>query len=156
MKKTEAMKLAPESSKLIIENIIQVLLYPEKVDGVMNFGSSKVDNQLICVLDIPKKNLQNCLNLGISSEHILVLYEQLLNDLLDVFLEHETMGVSKYYSLKSQAENFTGINAVNLLGSKIKINLNSSRTEFMKLIDRYSEIYREFEESLSQEKAKLR
>ena len=158
MKKIEAMELAPKRSKLIIEYITQILSDSEKVNARMNFNSAKIDNQRMCVLDIyvPKRNFEKHLNLGITSEHDLVLYEQLLNDLLDTFLEHETMGITKYYSFKSMQENFTGIDAINSLGSKIKINLNSSGNEFMKLIERYSNKYNEFVASLNQGETKLR
>lgn len=158
MKKIEAMELAPESSKLIIEYITQILSDSEKVNARMNFNSAKIDNQRMCVLDIyvPNRNFEKHLNLGITSEHDLILYEQLLNDLLDTFLEHETIGVTKYYSLKSMQENFTGIDAMNSLGSRIRINLNSSGTDFMELIDRYSKRYDEFVTSLNQNETKLR
>ncbi len=158
MKKIEAMELAPKRSKLIIEYITQILSDSEKVNARMNFNSAKIDNQIMCVLDIyvPKRNFEKHLNLGITSEHDLVLYEQLLNDLLDTFLEHETMGITKYYSLKSMQENFTGIDAINLLGSNIRINLNSSGNGFMELIDRYSNRYNEFVASLNQGETKLR
>ncbi len=158
MKKIEAMELAPERSKLIIEYITQILSDSEKVNARMNFNSAKIDNQRMCVLDIyvPNRNFEKHLNLGITSEHDLILYEQLLNDLLDTFLEHETIGVTKYYSLKSMQENFTGIDAMNSLGSRIRINLNSSGTDFMELIDRYSKRYDEFVTSLNQNETKLR
>lgn len=152
MKKIEAIELAPERSKLIIEYIIQILSDPEQVNARMDFNVVKIDNQMMCVLDIyvPKRGFEKHLNLGITSEHDLILYEQLLNDLLDTFLEHETIGITKYYSLKSMQENFTGIDAINTLGSKIKINLNSSGTDFMELIDKYSKRYDELLKNLDQ------
>ena len=117
----------------------------------MEFLSYKVENQKMLILDInvPKRNFNRCLNLGITSDHDIVLFEQFLNDLLDTFLTHETMGVTKYYSIKSMSQNFTGINAVNALGSKILINFNSSGPEFTNLINIYQAKYKAFEESIN-------
>ncbi|MDD6224137.1 MAG: hypothetical protein PUB18_03960 [bacterium] len=153
MKKVEAQALAPEKSKLVIEYICQILSDPEKVNAQMNFTSYK--REKMCTLDIyiPSRNVQKRLDLGISKEHSLVLYEQLLNDLLDTFAEHETIGVTKYYSLKSMEENFSGINAVNSAGSKIKINLNSSGKDFMELISHYTQRYDEFMEMANHRKS---
>lgn len=159
MKKIEAQALAPERSKLIIEYITKILSDEEKVDASMNFTSAKIDNQKMCTLDIyvPELNFEQHLNLGITSEHSLVLYEQILNDFLDTFLDHETIGVTKYRSIKSSQGSFSGINAVNTLGSKIKINFNTTSPDFMNIVSEYTRRYNEFAESLnSQEKPKLR
>ena len=157
MKKIEAQAIAIERSKLIIEYINQILSDSEKVAATMNFSSAKINNQLMCTLDIyvSKNNFERHLNLGITNDHILVLYEQLLNDLLDTFLEHETIGVTKYYSIKSQMGNFSGIDAVNLLGSRIKINLNGYGSEFDNLIFEYIKKYDEFEEQQKSKKNKF-
>lgn len=146
MKKDEAKLVALEKSKLIIEYITQILSDTEKVNAIMNFHSRRIDTQLMCILDIyvPKRKFEKHLNLEITSDHYLVLCEQLLNDLLDTFLEHETMGVTKYYSIKSQAKNFSGINAINILGSNIEINFNGSGQEFMNLISKYEKRYDDF------------
>jgi len=153
MKKVEAATLALEKSKIIIDNIVSILSIPEKVNAYMNFTSAKINNINTCVLDIyiPDRKFEKHIDLEITHDHDLVLYAQLLNDLLDTFLEHETMGVTRYYSIKSMQENFTGINAVNTLESKIKINLNSSGLEFNNLISEYTKRYDEFEKSLEQE-----
>ena len=151
MKKVEAQQLAIEKSKLIIEYIVQILSDPEKVTATMEFLSYKIENKKMLILDInvPKRNFSRCLNLGITSDHDIVLFEQLFNDLLDTFLTHETMGVTKYYSIKSMNQNFTGINAVNTIGSKILINFNSSGPEFKNLVDHYQAKYKAFEESIN-------
>jgi hypothetical protein len=156
MKKEEAKLLALERSKLIIEYIIQILSDNDKVNSIMNFWHTKIDGQNMCTLDIyvPQKYFEKHLNLGITSDHSLVLYEQLLNDLLDVFLEHETMGVSRYYSIKSMQDNFSGVNVINSIGSKIKINFNTTNPDFMNLIEKYSNRYDEYEFSLNNESNK--
>lgn len=155
MKKIEAQALAPQRSNLIIEYITQILSDNEKVNARMNFGYAKINNTPMCVLDIyvPKRNFEKHLNLGITSDHSLVLYKQLLNDLLDTFLGHETIGITDFYSLKSMQENFEGIEAINSIGSNIKINLNLRGNVFNDIISEYSQRYNEFNESLNNDEA---
>lgn len=159
MKKIEAKALAPEKSKLVIEYITQILSNSEKVNSVMDFWYAKIDSQNMCTLDIyvPERNFEKHLNLGITIDHSLVLYEQILNDFLDTFLEHETMGVTRYYSIKSMQNDFSGVDAVNLNGSRIKINFNTTNPDFMNIVSDYTRRYNEFAESLkNQEQQKLR
>lgn len=159
MKKIEAKALAPEKSKLVIEYITQILSDSEKLNSVMDFWYAKIDGQNMCTLDIyvPERNFEKHLNLGITKDHCLVLYEQILNDFLDTFLEHETMGVTRYYSIKSMQENFSGVDAVNLNGSKIKINFNTTNPDFINIVSDYTRKYNEFAElSEIKEQPKLR
>lgn len=149
MKKTEAIILSEERVKLIIEYIIQILSDLEKVNGRMNFGFAKIDNQKMCVLDIyvPKRNFERHLNLGITNNHALVLFEQLLNALIDQFKDSETINLTGYYSIKSMQNNFSGINVENINGSEIAINFNTTDTLFMDLIKRYEEKLSSHEDS---------
>jgi hypothetical protein len=157
MKKNEAQTLAPTKSNLIMEYISQILSDTDKVSGRIEFNFAKINNQMTCVLDIfvPIKNFEKHLNLEITSDHCLVLYEQVLNDLLN-FLFSETIGVTKYYSMKSMSEYFSGVVAFNNIGSELKINFNTTSPEFMLLIDKYIEKYDEIAKSLSnQEETKI-
>ena len=159
MKKLEAKALAPEKSKLVIEYITQILSDSEKVNSVMDFWYAKIDGQNMCTLDIyvPETNFEKHLNLGITIDHSLVLYEQILNDFLDTFLEHETMGVTRYYSIKSMQNDFSGVDAVNRNGSRIKINFNTTDPDFMNIVSEYTQRYSEFAESLeNHEQPKIR
>lgn len=92
MKKNEAQLLVPAKSNLIMEYITQILLDTDKLNGNIEFNFAKIDNQMNCVLDIyiPTKDFEKHLNLEITSDHCLVLYEQVLNDLLK-FLPSETI-----------------------------------------------------------------
>ena len=159
MKKIEAKVLAPEKSKLVIEYITQILSDSEKVNSVMDFWYAKIDGQNMCTLDIyvPERNFEKHLNLGITIDHSLVLYEQILNDFLDTFLEHETMGVTRYYSIKSMQNDFSGVDAVNRNGSRIKINFNTTDPDFMSIVSGYTQRYNDFVELVkNQELPKLR
>lgn len=149
MKKIEAQALAIEKSKLVIEYIIQILSDKEIVNSKMNFSSAKIDGQKICTLDIyvPEKNFEKHLNLGITIDQSMILYEQILNTFLDSFLENETMGVTKYYSVKSMSENFSGVKIINLIGSRIMVNFYY---EFPDIISMYNEKYTEYEKTINE------
>ena len=151
MKKIEAQELAPEKSKLVIEYITQILSDSEKINSKMNFWYAKIDGQQMCTLDIyvPEKNFEKHLNLGITIDHSLVLYNQLLNDFLNTFLPHETIGISRYYSIKSMLRNFSGINVVNTNGSKIEINFNTTNPDFMRIVSEYSKRYDDFVKTMN-------
>lgn len=153
MKKNEAQMLAPSKSNLIMEYITQILSDTDKLNGDIEFNFAKINNQMTCVLDIyvPMKNFEKHLNLEITSDHSLVLYEQVLTDLLN-FLPSDTIGVSKYYSLKSMSEYFSGMVVINSIGSKLKINFNTTNPDFMILVDSYTAKYDEIAESLKKEK----
>ena len=149
MKKIEAQALAIEKSKLVIEYITQILSDKEILNSKMNFSSAKIDGQKICTLDIyvPEKNFEKHLNLGITIDHSMILYEQILNTFLDSFLENETMGVTKYYSVKSMSENFSGVKIINLIGSRIMVNFYY---EFPDIISMYNEKYTEYEKTINE------
>jgi hypothetical protein len=152
MKKNEAKIMSQERSKLIIEYIIQILSDTIKVSASMNFSYSKINGQQMCVLDIyvPERNFEKHLNLGITSDHSLILYEQLLNDFIDTFLEHESIGVTKYRCIKSMDGVFSGIDAFNNTESKIKINFNNTTPEFMDLIKKYIDRYNNYVQLLNE------
>lgn len=152
MKKVEAQELAPIKSELIMEYISQILSDDEKVSGNMNFYHAKIDGQNMCTLDIyvPSKNFEKHLNLGITSDHSLVLFEQVLNDLLN-FLPHDSIGVTKYYSYKSMQDYFSGVNAINSMGSELRINFNTTHPDFMNLINNYTNKYDEFVKNMNKQ-----
>ena len=158
MKKKEAQLLAPTKSNLIMEYITQILSDTDKINGNIEFNFAKINNQRNCVLDIyiPKKIFEKHLNLEITSDHCLVLYEQVLTDLLK-FLPSETIGVTKYFSIKSMFGYFSGVVVANNMNSELKINFNTTNPDFMILIHNYLKKYDEISKLLeNQEQSKLR
>ena len=149
MKKIEAQALSIEKSKLVIEYITQILSTKEVVNSKMYFSSDKIDGKKMCTLDIyvPEKNFEKHLNLGITTDHSIILYEQVLNDFLDTFLENKTMGVTKYYNVKSMLENFSGVKIINLIGSKIMVNFYY---ELPDIISMYNKKYIEYEQTINE------
>lgn len=122
MKKIEAMELAPERSKLLCEYITQILSDNEKVNGEIKINFAKINNEHMITFDIliPSKNFVKHLNTGITTQQIGVLTEQILNDLLDTFLESET------------------------IGSKLKINFVCRGDKFNEQVENYNERINEY------------
>ena len=52
MKKKEAVTIAPEKVDIIMVYITQILDNPNKISGIINFNSAKIDGQNVCTLDI--------------------------------------------------------------------------------------------------------
>ena len=141
MKKEEAMQLAPERSKLLCEYIIQILSDPEKVDGKITIDFAKINNERMVTFDIyvPSKDFEKHLNTGITTQQIDVLTGQILNDLVDNFMESETMGCTKYYTIRGgYGMNMNGINLVNTIGSKVKLNFAYRGDKFDEQIQDYN------------------
>lgn len=150
MKKREAKIIAIDKSRLMMEYLNQILTDDRKVHASMEFLPAKVNNQSVFILDInvPEAGFSKQIDLEMPILHNMVLYEQVLNDLLDTFLEHETIGITRYYSIKSARCHFTGIDVFNSENSRIRINFHGSGTEFNHLIDNYQKRYQDFVESL--------
>ena len=142
MKKDEALLLAPQRTKLIIEYIEQILS-DNNITADMKFSAYKIDNQMMCTLSIfvPEKDFEKHLNLGITADHCDILNAQLFKDLLKTFLEHETIGISRYFEMKYfDGENFTGITA-NSESSELRMN-------FMYKGQKFNEIAKEYNDSI--------
>ncbi len=147
MKKKEALDLSQEKSKLVIDYIIQILSDNNKITGKMDFDIEKTNDGNMCAvyISVPSKDFNRCIHTGIMIEHSDVFYEQLLNDFLDTFLEHETMGISRYYTIKfDMGENFSGMNAVNVNESQIKLNFIFKGHRFDELSSNYNEKINEY------------
>ena len=139
MKKEEAKELSIKRVNLILEYIEQILL-DNKVVGILTFNSKKINNQNILVLDIEVKpnNFSRYLNLEIESNHSNILYEELLNEIINRYLENENIVLSFYQDIKYFMEsNFSGITITNFNGSEIKINFKIKDHKFSEIIENY-------------------
>lgn len=151
MKKEEAMLLVPHRVKLVIEYIEQILGSGEKIYGDMNFSSYNIDNERMCTLDIVVgEDFEKHINLGISMDHCDVLYEQLFSGLLETFLEHETIGVSRFFTIKNELKpDFSGISALNASGGKIEINFSCKGEKFDDITSFYNKQINEYIDRIS-------
>lgn len=141
MKKEEALQLAPERSRLLCEYVTQILSDTQKVNGEIRIDSARVENERMIVYDIsvPSKNFEKHLNTGITTQQIDVLTGQILNDLVDNFLESETMGCTKYYTIRGMfGGNMDGVSAMNSIGSNIKINFVCRGQQFDEQVREYN------------------
>lgn len=154
MKKEEAKVLAKERSGLVVEYLEQILSSQEKVNGKMDFYYAKINNQDVCTLDIYvfKDNFERHLNLGISLQQFDVLFEQVLNDLLDNFLERDDMGISYYCDLKAiMGHSFSGITATNSVGGTVKLNFILRGQESQKTVSAYNARIKEYLRKMEEE-----
>lgn len=143
MKKQEALELAPLRSRYVIESLTQFLSIPERTVGKLQFSSYKKDGQHMCALHVtvPSMDIQEYLDLGITTDHVDIFYEQLFSDLLDTFIEHESIIVGLPYTIRSidPQMNFTGMNMKNLNGSCIRLDFQLRGRRFQELIDQYTQ-----------------
>lgn len=147
MKKEEALKIAPERSKLLCEYIIQILSDNEQVNGEIIIDSAKKNNERMVTFDIivPRRNFERHFNTGITTQQVNVLTAQILNDLLDNFLESENMRCTPYYSIRGgYGMNMSGVDAMNNIGSKIKINFVCRGDKFNEQVEAYNLRLNEF------------
>lgn len=141
MKKEEAIQIAPERSALLCEYIIQILSDVEKVNGEIKIDSAKINNERMITFNIcvPSRNFEKHINTGITTQQIDVLTGQILNDLIDNFMESENIGCTRYYTIRGgYGMNMDGVNLVNSIGSKIKINFVCRGDRFSEQIENYN------------------
>ena len=141
MKKEEAIQIATERSKLLCEYITQILSDNEKVNGEIKIDSAKINNERMVTFDIsvPSKNFEKHLNTGITTQQVDVLTGQILNDLIDNFIESETMGCTRYYTVRGgYGMNMDGVSAMNSIGSNIKINFVCRGNRFSEQVQNYN------------------
>ena len=139
-KKEEAIQIAPERSVLLCEYITQIMSDDEKVNGEIKIDSAKINNERMITFDIyvPNRNFEKHLNTGITTQQIDVLTGQILNDLIDNFMESDTIGCTRYYTIRDgYGMNMDGINLVNSIGSEIKINFVCRGNCFSEQIESY-------------------
>ena len=124
MEISEAQELSKVRSKLIIEYINDILSDGDKLNAKINLGIHEVDGQDMCTADIyvPYRDFERHFNLGITPEYISILHEQLLNDLIP-YLDDNFIGVTRFYSLRSNNLLFDGVRVMNIMGSSIMLNM---------------------------------
>ena len=125
MKKEEAKVLANDRVRVIIEYITLILEDTVKVSAKMKFNHAKINGQNMNTLDIyvPEKDFEKHINLGITTDHSDIIYKSFLEKVIEEILPSENIGATKFYSIRSNQGAFDGIDAMNDIGSSIKINM---------------------------------
>lgn len=143
MKKAEAEILAPEKSKILIGYLSRILNEEKTLSGEVLIAFDKIDgkNRIIYDINAPGTDIKRRLiDTEITTDHIDVLTERILNDLLDTYLEDEVLGVSRYASIRfGMGMNFDGFHAQNnQTDTSISINFVCRGPKFHELIDQYN------------------
>lgn len=150
MKKKEAQELAYSKSQIIIRHIIELLSLEGKHDCLINFGIDKINNCNTCVAHIYDyaTGYEKHLDLEITSDHFMVLLIQLLDDFLIDLLPQGDIKLTSHYMIRSMTEHFTGMDAINSQGSKVRTNLGGSGKEYNDLIEKFYQQYASFLDEL--------
>lgn len=159
MKKEEAMLIAKKRSKLLIEYITKILSDEKIVNGEIIIDAIKIDGDKMCVLELnlPSENFFNSLNTGIKAQQIDVLTEQILDDLIDNFIESETIGITKYYSIFGMmGSSIFSVDIINNSGSKLKINFLYRGQLFLEQIKKYNGRLNEYAKKQQENSNKLK
>lgn len=149
MKKEEAKALANDRVRVIMEYITLILEDTVKVSAKMKFNHAKINGQNMNTLDIyvPEKDFEKHINLGITTDHSDIIYKSFLDKVIEEILPSETIGATKFYSIRSNQGAFDGIDAMNDIGSNIKINMYGISNE---VYEEYNEKYDKYVNSLKQ------
>lgn len=138
MTRDECILLASQRAQLLISYLVQFLSDSNILNGEIFLDAKSIDNQKMCTFEIFVDGFEKHLNTGIPLKYCDLLNEQIFNKLLDTFLESDTMGVSKYYTVRGGiGMNFDGVYAINTKGSRININFLCRGKEFFSQVEKY-------------------
>lgn len=161
MKKQEAMGLAVDKSRVMIEYLEQIL-EDNNILGKMTFNSSKVDGERekMCSVDIVLNNgTERHLNLGIPSIHSDVFTKQFTNDLVDRFAKDNIMGVTHFFEIKSMPPiSRRGMDAISIneetgkINNYIKIDFYYGGQEFYSIMKEYNKKLKEAQKETEETK----
>lgn len=161
MKKQEAMGLAVDKSRVMIEYLEQIL-EDNNILGKMTFNSSKVDGERekMCSVDFVLNNgTERHLNLGIPSIHSDVFTKQFTNDLVDRFAKDNIMGVTHFFEIKSMPPiSRRGMDAISIneetgkINNYIKIDFYYGGQEFYSIMKEYNEKLKEAQKETEETK----
>ena len=160
MKKQEAMELAIDKSRVMIEYLEQILS-DDNISGNMTFCSSKVEGEVekMCTVDIMLSDgKEKHLNLGIPSIHSDIFTKQFTSDLLDRFAKDDIMGVSPYFEIKSMPPiSRRGMDAISInketwkINNHIKIDFYYKGQDFDSIMEEYNKKLKEAQKEIEEE-----
>ena len=160
MKKQEAMELAIDKSRMMIEYLEQILS-DDNISGNMTFRTSKVEgeDEKMCTVDIMLSNgKEKHLNLGIPSIHSDIFTRQFTSDLVDRFAKDDIMGVSPYFEIKSMPPiSRSGMDAISInketgnINNHIKIDFYYKGQDFDSIMEEYNKKLKEAQKEIEEE-----
>ena len=160
MKKQEAIELAIDKSRVMIEYLEQILS-DDNILGNMTFRSSKVEgeDEKMCTVDIMLSNgKEKHLNLGIPSIHSDIFTRQFTSDLVERFAKDDIMGVSPYFEIKSMPPiSRSGMDAISInketgkINNHIKIDFYYKGQDFDSIMEEYNKKLKEAQKEIEEE-----
>lgn len=160
MKKQEAIGLAIDKSRVMIEYLEQILS-DDNISGNMTFRTSKVEgeDEKMCTVDIMLSNgKEKHLNLGILSIHSDIFTRQFTSDLVDRFAKDDIMGVSPYFEIKSMPPiSRSGMDAISInketgnINNHIKIDFYYKGQDFDSIMEEYNKKLKEAQKEIEEE-----
>lgn len=140
MKKVEAQEIAPSKSRLIIEYINQFLSSPNPITAKICIDSDKIEKENMCTFELyePSQNFERHYNSEIASIHSDVLIEQILTDLVETFMDSDSICLGYFYTFRSNRHAIDGINITNLNGSKVILDFLIKGEKFNELTHTYN------------------
>ena len=152
MKRKEARSLASVAVDIIMDEIKRVL--DNGYNAYMEITSEKIEgqNMLALYINIAHDNSSKLLNLYITNEHDIVIYEEFLNRVINDILPNETIGATKFYSFRGR-DMINGINIINSNNIKIVFNMYGIDKE---IVDNYNRRYNKFVDRLEDHRPKTR
>ena len=112
MKKIEAMELAPLRSNLLLEYIDSFLADSEVVNPKIRVSSVKFDSEPMQMFDIyvPESGFKRQFDTGITSQQRDVLDSQILDDLINHYMESDTVRLYSFTTIRGgRFQNFDGV-----------------------------------------------
>ena len=128
--------------EVIFMNYFEVLLKHETLEDALSLYTN--------ILKRFNLAIEKYIDTEIPFEHCDELNEQIFTDLLDNFLESETIGVGRYREMKySYGENFSGMDYINLSGSRIRVNFINHGNKYDDIVSSYRNRIKDYEEKMN-------
>ena len=157
MKKREAIEIAEKVSEVVMEYIEQILTDSVKVEGKIEFIPGRIEGypekMSLVIISVPEKGFYKEINSRIPEIHSIAFYSIILEDLIDHFLESESLGVGRFYHVHGMmGPSFHGLTAASASGNRIHINFPQIGTELNDSIKEYNRKVDLYESKIEKEK----
>lgn len=155
MKKKEAMEIAPIKSNFLMEAIDQFLSV-DHANSMIQIAWFKGEKEDMCSLEIYGPNgIEDHLNSGITLQQSDCLNCQILQDVLDKYLDSSTIQVSDFADVHVSfptptARNFHGITITNTQNqSKVSLDFSARGNSFSEIVDSYQDRIAEYRKMIT-------
>lgn len=143
MKKKEALEVIPQRTSLLLDYIDHFMTNESAIMVDIRFDGKKIEkaNTLVTDIVVFKQDIEDtynprgdCLferhfNLGITTDHASLLFEAMLTELANKYLEADAIGISEFYAIRGLNTRFDGIDVSNSVGSVVHINFGGVSKE---------------------------